>query len=334
MHSDRTAVAVPSLVDEPGVAMRVEPRPADRGADRGSSLLGSALVVAAAALWGCWSLAFKNAERLSPSLSAATESAVVFVVMLATMVPLSIVSRARAVKRGVASNAPRPTAAWALLLLLGVSDAANALCFFAAMQKTSVAVAVLTHYLTPLFVAALSPWVLQEPARRSTWGALLLALSGLVLLLRPWAAVGGDATDLTGALLGASSAVFYAINVFLSKRLQDRFDAIEIASWPKVTSTVALVVVAVVSGGAKPEASALLVLVAGGLACGALPTMLFYAGLRRIPASQASVLTLVEPLVAVVLGVVVWGEALHPLGVVGGLCVLTAAAWITRDGRS
>ncbi len=309
--------------------MTARPRRADRGA-----LHGSALVVAAAALWGCWSLSFKNAERLSPSLSAATESAVVFVVMLVTMVPLSVVTRARAVTSGAAPKAARSTSAWATLLLLGLSDAGNALCFFGAMQKTSVAVAVLTHYLTPLLVAALSPWVLREPARRSTWGALLLALSGLVLLLRPWAAAGGD--DVTGALLGASSAVFYATNVFLSKRLQDRFDAVEIASWPKVTSTIALVLVAVVTsaGNVLPSTSALFVLVLGGLLCGALPTVLFYAGLRRVQASQASVLTLVEPLVAVVLGVVVWGEALHPLGVVGGACVLLAAAWIARDGRT
>jgi drug/metabolite transporter (DMT)-like permease len=315
-------------VDE--VAVPREPR---RDDDRG--LVGSALVVVAAALWGCWSLAFKNAERLSPSLSAATESAVVFVVMLVTMVPLAVVTRRRAVAAGQASSTTRPASAWALLLALGVSDAGNALCFFGAMQKTSVAVAVLSHYLTPLFVAALSPWVLGEPARRSTWGALGLALSGLVLLLRPWSAAGAD--DVVGALLGASSAVFYAVNVFGSKRLEDRFDAVEIASWPKLTSSIALSVVAVVAlvggDGAWPSAAALAVLVVGGLLCGAVPTVLFYAGLRRVQASQASVLTLVEPFVAVVLGVVVWGEALHTTGVVGGACVLAAAAWIARAGR-
>ena len=41
-------------------------------------------------------------------------------------------------------------------------------------------------------------------------------------------------------------------------------------------------------------------------------------------------LTLVEPLVAVVVGVVVWQEALHPLGIVGGLCVLGGAVIIAR----
>jgi len=311
---------------------------------RGEARAGSALVVVAAALWGCWSLYFRTAEGLSPSLTAATESAVVFVVMAAAMVPLAVLSR-RGVTAGDAGGDPegdeggdpgvavapssRARGAWALLLLVGVVDAGNALCFFAAMQRTSVAVAVLSHYLTPLLVAAAAPWVLGEPARRSTWGALAVALSGLVLLLRPWATPG--AHDVEGALLGAASAVFYAGNVFLSKRLQDRFDAAEIAGWPKLSATVVLVAFAVVAGGPLPSWTALAVLAVGGLVCGALPTVLFYAGLRRIPASQASVLTLMEPLVAVAVGVVVWGEALSGLGVLGGACVLAAAGWIARD---
>jgi DME family drug/metabolite transporter len=304
-------------------AVGVLPAPGHRGR------AGSALVVVAAALWGCWSLCFRTAERLAPSLTAATESAVVFVVMLLAMLPLALQARRFAPVAADADRPARTRAAWGLLLVLGAVDAGNALCFFAAMQKTSVAVAVLSHYLTPLLVASLSPWILAEPPRRSTWGALLLALSGLVLLLRPWASPGAD--DVVGALLGAASAVFYAVNVFLSKRLQDRFAAAEIAGWPKLSAALVLVVVAVVAGGPWPTPSALVVLVVGGLVCGALPTVLFYAGLHRIPASQASVLTLVEPLVAVLVGVVVWGEALPAVGVVGAGCVLVAAAWIARD---
>jgi drug/metabolite transporter (DMT)-like permease len=196
------------------------------------------------------------------------------------------------------------------------------------MQRTSVAIAVLTHYLTPLFVAALSPWVLREPAKRSTWVALGVALAGLVLLLRPWGALGGD--DVAGAGLGAVSAVFYAVNVFLGKKLTGTFTPFELAAWPKASSLVVLGAVAAASG-VLPSSSALAVLVVGGVVCGSLPTVLFYAGLLRIAASQASVLTLLEPLVAVVVGVVVWGEALHPLGVVGGVCVLGAAALIARS---
>ncbi len=296
-----------------------------------SSVVGAVLVVVAAALWGCWSIVFKNAERLSATpLSAPLESTVVFAVMLVTMVPLALYTRAQQQKTSPTTLAPRSTTSWALLFALGITDGLNALCFFQAMQTTTVAVAVLTHYLTPLIVALFAPLLLGERRRASTYVALAIALSGLVLLLRPWTDV--DASDLKGATLGALSAVFYAANVFLGKRLFVRFNSFEVAGWPKLTSLVVLAAAAVVSGALDVDKDALAVLVVGGLVCGSLPTVLFYAGLQKIAASQASVLTLVEPLVAVVVGVTVWGEPLHVFGVAGAACVLAGALIIAKAG--
>lgn len=294
---------------------------------------GAALVVAAAALWGCWSICFRAAEKVSPlPLSAASESAVVFIVMLVTMLPLALVARRRQQQAAPETATKRRASSWALLFTLGVTDAGNALAFFAAMQATTVAVAVLTHYLTPLLVALLAPVFLGERHRASTFVALGIALFGLVLLLRPWTDI--DASDLRGAGLGALSAVFYAANVFIGKRLFNNFNAFEIAAWPKLTAVIVLCVVVAVDGNFVFDSRVIAILVAGGIVCGSLPTVLFYAGLARIAASQASVLTLVEPLVAVCVGIVVWHEALHPLGVVGAACVLGGAFLITRAARA
>jgi drug/metabolite transporter (DMT)-like permease len=304
---------------------------------------GSLLVVAAAGLWGCWSLFFKTAESLSASLSPAAESATIYLVMAATMVPMAVwagrdfglsptqapsVSSASA---GTTTRTQRPArsrSAWLLLLAVGLLDAANSYFFLAAMQATSVALAVLTHYLTPLLVAAASPFVLGEPTRRSTWGALAAALGGLFLLLRPWGLMGAD--DVRGATFGALSAVFYAANLFVSKRLTGTFHPVEIAGWPKATSTLVLVTAALVVGGEGPTPAAAGVLALGALVSGTLPTLLFYAGLHRIDASRASVLTLMEPVVAVGIGVFVWHEPLYATGIVGAVLILGAAAWIAR----
>ena len=297
--------------------------------------VGISLVAVAAALWGWWSLCFKNAERLSTTtLTATTETAVVFVVMLVTMLPVALVMRRRQERAG--STTRRSTKAWSLLLVLGVVDAGNALAFFQAMQTTSVAIAVLTHYLAPLIVALLAPLVLHEKWRPSTLGALALALAGLVLLLRPWTEV--SSRDVVGACLGALSAVCYATNFFLGKGLlagggantSASFHPFEVAAWPKLSSVVVLVGAALWQESVVVETVPLLILLVGGFFCGTIPTLLFYAGLERITASQASVLTLVEPLVAVVVGVVVWHQALHPAGIVGALCVLGGAFIIAR----
>ena len=49
---------------------------------------------------------------------------------------------------------------------LGVGDALNAYFFFEAYQRTSVAIAVLTHYLAPLFIAIGAPLLLRERTER------------------------------------------------------------------------------------------------------------------------------------------------------------------------
>jgi len=292
--------------------------------------LGTVLVVAAAALWGCWSIVFRSAEAASSSpLSAATETAAVFAVMLVAMAPFALWTRRRAVQAGTAQ--PRPARAFAVIGALGVVDALNALCFFEAMQRTTVAIAVLCHYLTPVIVALLSPVILGEPRRRSTFVALGLSLAGLVLLLQPWGRVSG--ADVEGAALASLSAVFYAASLFLGKTLFSSFSTWELAAWPKLTSVPILVVAAALSsGGLALEPGPGLILVAGGIVCGALPLWLFYVGLSRLQASQVSVLTLVEPLVAVLVGVLVWGEPLAAIGVVGGALVLWGAGIIARAG--
>ena len=76
--------------------------------------------------------------------------------------------------------APRARMSWSWL---GVSDALNVLLFFAAYKHT-VAVAVLTHYLTPVFVALAAPFVLRERIdARAPPLAVGLSFVGLVVML-------------------------------------------------------------------------------------------------------------------------------------------------------
>jgi drug/metabolite transporter (DMT)-like permease len=68
--------------------------------------------------------------------------------------------------------------------------------------------------------------------------------------------------------------------------------------------------------------------------CGVTAALVFYAGLARVRASQASVLTLMEPLVAVIVGALVWHEVPGPWALVGGALVLGGAALIVTAPES
>src|SRR5687767_13026457 len=102
------------------------------------------MVGGAASLWGTWSLFFRPAEAYG-GVTPALEVFVVFGVVFLISAPFALREH---------PGRARPPSAWVLLGVSGVLDALNALFFFWAMQTTTLAVAVLTHYLAPILVAS------------------------------------------------------------------------------------------------------------------------------------------------------------------------------------
>jgi drug/metabolite transporter, DME family len=144
------------------------------------------------------------------------------------------------------------------------------------------------------------------------------------LLLLPGETTGVDAIGVTLALLAAGCYGGYTV---AAKRLLQTDRPVE-----------GVIAATLLGGGlllapAFVDRSAGLVSARGigltawlALASTALAYVLFVRGLRAIPASTAGTLGLAEPLVAVALAVLVLGERLAPLAIVGGLLLLSGIA--------
>jgi drug/metabolite transporter (DMT)-like permease len=276
---------------------------------------GYLLVAMAASSWGTWSLFFRAAERLGP-FAAELEALVVMTTMALVTLPFALREGRGRVRSGKE---------WALLAAMGVTDALNILLFFRAMRLGTVSVAVLSHSIAPVLVAASAPFVLGEPTRGKTWLGAALALLGLVVVLAPWR--GASPATLACAAAGAGSAVFYAANVLMQKRLGASFSPSEVISYHSFPSA-GLLALAVPAGGFAVRADQLGIVGVAALGPGALAGLAFVTALRTVPASHAAVIALLEPLVAVMVSAVVWGERLGPSGVVGAMAVL-AGVWLT-----
>jgi drug/metabolite transporter (DMT)-like permease len=220
---------------------------------------------------------------------------------------------------------------WAWLAWLGVSDALNVLLFFAA-YKLTITIAVLTHYLTPIFVAIAAPLVLRERLGGRTVIAVGVSLSGLALMLaRSGVTAASDAW--TSAALGAGSAVFYASNVIGNKFIANAFSTSEAVFWHTVVAAPLLAAFVPRSAWGAIDPHAALFLAVASIGPGALAGLTFLWGLRRMPAAHASTLTLIEPLVAVLLGAAVFGEALGWRTIVGGGLILGGAVVVITQGQ-
>lgn len=280
---------------------------------KGRRGVGLLLVAMAAMGWGTWPLILRHAV-MPPAL----QSAVVMAVITLVSFPLMLTDRVRVRARA---------AQWLGVGWLGVSDALNTVLFFGAYQRTSVAIAVLTHYLAPIFVALAAPFVLDERMRVRTLVAVAVSFGGLVLLLEPWSE-SFTAADLVGALFGAGSAVFYASNVLMNKRLSPVFSGSELMFFHGLVSVLLLSAMVPSGAFAAVSTTSLAVVVLGAIGPGALGGLAFVWGLRRTAASHASILTLLEPFVAVVGAAVLLGQRLGSLQLCGGGLILVGAVLV------
>ncbi len=297
----------------------VVPGASDDG--RNSRVTGTILVVFAAVMWGTWSLWFRPTE-----LSGRTTAPVVFACMALSSLPL--ISRERTERKTPIVWTPRVVG---MLAAFTFFDALNAATFFHAMTITTVAVAVLTHDLAPVLVALLAPRV--DGVRVPGAGlSALLALAGVTLLLEPWrdGALGGDV--LLGAGLGLTSAIAYAGNVFLGRKL-----ALEIgtATTLGVHALGALLLLLPLAGSEllDIEGRDVPYLLVAGLVPGALAGLAFLRGSAVIGSARAAILAFVEPVVACVVGWVAFGERLSLWALAGGALVLLAGVLVTRAPR-
>ena len=283
---------------------------------------GALFVALAATGWGTWPFFLRQAER-DGSIPAALEAAAAMIGML--IASFFMIFRDRVHVRARSRD-------WAKIALLGVTDALNVMLLFLAYQRTSVAIAVLTHYLAPMLITLFAPLLRLEPWQRRTFATVGIALTGLVLLLSPWSAE-RHAGDFVGGALGLASAACYATNVLGSKSLVPVFSGSEMTFYHVAISVFLLVMVVPPDAGGHVSHTGFVWLTLGALLPGASCTLLFVWGLRRVHASEASSLTLLEPLVATVGASVAWHQPLGVSGVLGGALILTGAGF-AATGRA
>jgi drug/metabolite transporter (DMT)-like permease len=298
-----------------------------------SRALPYAAVAFAASSWGTWALVIRHTEALGP-MPAALEAAIVMGV-------IALVSWVVSLRDG--APARRTWRAWSLVAWFGVSDLLTVLLFFAA-YKLTIAVAVLTHYMTPVFVALSAPIVLRERMTGRTGFAIAVSSLGLVAMLahrgEPGAAGGGEgmgesaAVVWTSAALGTASAVFYASNVLVNKVIVRWFSTGEAMFWHALVATTLGLALVPLSAWPTISPCAVAFLTVAALGPGALGGLAFVWGLRRIPAAHASTLTLLEPLVSLFLGAAVLGERVGVRALVGGALILAGAVLVMTQAAA
>ena len=302
-----------------------------------SGLFGTLIVITAAALFATLGVLSRTAyaEGVTP-FAFVTWRAVVGAVGLWSVIAI-VRARSRRPRRpsttGWGSLPRSATSGLAIAVLLG---AALNLSIFVALERTTVALALLAFYTYPALVAAASVALGRERLDVQRGLALALAIIGMVAVV-----LGGtDGADLAGDGIGIAAALA-AAGLQTAFVLQSRtYAAIPaeraMGAILAGTGLIAAIVTLATSGPsalAVPLGSTSLLglLLFVGLFAAATPSFLFLTGIRRIGAVRTGILMLAEPVVAVGLAAIVLGEGVTLLQALGGATILVAGLLVQRD---
>lgn len=297
-------------------------------------LLGLLLVAVAAVAWGTTGATMAWLARdadASPLLVGWSRLAIA----AACLVPAaSLVSRSRArppARRPWPSRADLP-----LCAALGLAMAAYQVCYFRAVTLTGVAAAALLAICSaPLLIAVLATLFLGERLTPLVQLSLGMAIAGTALLVIGPRGLGEVAGHFgRGALLALGAGVSYAVYAVAAKGLLARVAPLSVSA---ITFALAAVLLAPALLGESAPARAIAagwpLLLYLGLGPTAVAYGLFTAGLGRVPATAAGIVSLLEPLTATTLGLVIFGERLGAVGLAGALLLLTALALLVVARR-
>ncbi len=221
-------------------------------------------------------------------------------------------------------------------VVVGGGYAGALVCYALANKLTTAANTIFLQSAAPLYILLLGPWLLGERLKRRDLALLGALAVGLALFFVEIEAPVATAPDpFTGNLLAAGAGLFWALTLVGLRWLgRGRDDRLESTASVVVGNVLALAVclpLALPAGG--HGAVDWLVVVYLGVVQIGLAYVLLTAALRAVPAFEASLLILVEPVFNPIWAWWLHGERPGTWSLAGGLVILSAvAARVLREG--
>ncbi len=284
------------------------------------SARGWTLFAAVSVIWGMPYLFIKLAvEEMSPTLVAWSRLAIAAVVLLPIAWRLGAL-------RGLGAR-------WQILTIFAAVEMAIPwpLIGFGEVRISSSLTAILIAAV-PLVVALIAlRFDHSERPTRSRLVGMLIGFAGVAALVG--IDLGGRGAELAGAGAILVAAVCYAIGPMIVKRRLSDVDPLGPVAASLAIATLLLTPFAAADlPETTPSGEALASVAVLGLVCSALAFLFFFRLIAEVGPGRATIITYINPVVALALGVAILGESVTA-GAVVGLLLILAGSWLSTDGR-
>ena len=224
-----------------------------------------------------------------------------------------------------------------LLAVLGLLFSASSLFLFASYSYIPSGLATTLVYLYPVFVALIMVFLRFYPSWQ-TWVSILATFGGIVLMSRPSPGMTVQPLGLALAVLSGLSYACYLVIVNRSRRIRGVSEH-KLTFYALLTGTVLFAVLRTAQGGGMTEGVDTLEDWGALLGLAFFPTMISLLTLavasRLIGPTRTSVLGVFEPLTALLVGTVLFGEPVTAPMLAGvGVCIAAVIFMILKPGAS
>ncbi len=201
-------------------------------------------------------------------------------------------------------------------------------CYFQTIMMTSMSIAAILLYTAPIIVVLLSSVLFQEKISAKKIGAIL-AFLGCVFVT---GMIGGEGLVISplGILFGLGSGLGYALySIFSRYAIERGYESFTISFYTFLFAAIGTLFLIPVQETALKLAGGntgrdLLLILGIALIATVLPYILYTLGLSHVENGKASIMASIEPVVATLLGILVFGEHMTAVGTIGVLFVLAA----------
>jgi drug/metabolite transporter (DMT)-like permease len=217
------------------------------------------------------------------------------------------------------------------LMAVGVVLALHFASWITSLSLTSVASSVLFVHVDPIFVAAVSHFLLKERIERNTLIGIVVAFAGATIIAYGDAGIGE--ANLYGDMLALFGAVMLGIYILAGRRLRQSLDLVSYVTPVYATSAVVLILGSLITGtnlAPYPPREYLLF-----LAIAVVPMIFGHTvynwALKYVSAPIVSISLLGEPIGATILAIIFLNEAPSTLTLIGGAITLAGIYQCVRD---
>jgi drug/metabolite transporter (DMT)-like permease len=202
--------------------------------------------------------------------------------------------------------------------------------YFFGLEFMTAGMVGIVLYTYPAFVVCLVAVVHPDRVTPRLMGALGLSIGGVALVT----GVDPAGVDPRGVAVVLGAALAYSLYIVVSQRALTTVDAETLTAFVLPSAAVSFVVFGVGTDTlAMPgNATAWGAVLAIAILATVVPVLTFFAGIEKIGASRASIISTAEPAVTVALGAAVLGEPITVVTVVGGTLVVAGVVVIQREG--